>query len=250
MVPPESIFGVVPIWVGVFAALAATLGVSGVLFYRRVVRLAAVGRREARFDQPWRRLVNFLLIFLGQRKVMQRVSFKDLAGIGHALIFFGFLSFLLSYGIFIFAIRRGDPSLNASHGAGARAYAMCLDLVALVILSALTWAVIRRWVVKPPSAQLRYDAQPRRDNHRFAHRRADGEHPSHRIFLRGEGRVRAGVVGHRRRGFGPLDAGRGTGRKRGEPSSRPLLVGAPVADTGLRRIHALLQAHAHGGDAI
>ena len=162
MVPPESIFGVVPIWVGVFAALAATLGVSGVLFYRRVVRLVLLGRREARFDQPWRRLVNFLLVFLGQRKVMQRVSFKDLAGIGHALIFFGFLSFLLSYGIFIFGDSAWRPfSETLLTEAGARAYAMCLDLVALVILSALTWAVIRRWVVKPH--RLSFDMTRSRD---------------------------------------------------------------------------------------
>ena len=162
MVPPESIFGVLPIWVGVFAALAATLGVSGALFYRRVVRLVLLGRREARFDQPWRRLVNFLLVFLGQRKVMQRVSFKDLAGIGHALIFFGFLSFLLSYGIFIFGDSAWRPfSETILTEAGAQAYAMCLDLVALVILSALTWAVIRRWLVKPH--RLSFDLTRSRD---------------------------------------------------------------------------------------
>ena len=102
-------FGVVPIWVGVYIALAGTLGVSGALFYRRVVRLVLLGRREGRFDRPMRRFVNFLLVFVGQRKVVQRVSLRDMSGIGHALIFFGFLSFLLSYAIFIF----GDSAWGA-----------------------------------------------------------------------------------------------------------------------------------------
>ena len=150
MVPPDSIFGVVPIWVGVYVALAATLGVSGALFYTRVVRLVLLGRREARFDRPLRRFFNFLTVFVGQRKVVQRVSLRDLAGIGHVLIFFGFLSFLLSYVIFIF----GDSAWGAFSQtllteAGARTYAMYLDIVALVILSALVWAVVRRWLVKP-----------------------------------------------------------------------------------------------------
>ena len=233
MVPPESIFGVLPIWVGVFAALAATLGVSGALFYRRVVRLVLLGRREARFDQPLRRLINFLLVFVGQRKVMQRVSLKDLAGIGHALIFFGFLSFLLSYGIFIFGDSAWRPfSETILTEAGARAYAMCLDLVALVILSALTWAVIRRWLVKPH--RLSFDLTRSRDaiiivaliGALMASTLAHGS------FLRGEGRVRAGVVGNRWRGFGPFDARRRDwANTRGEPSSWPVLVGAPAVDS-------------------
>ena len=59
MVPPESILGVVPIWVGVYVALAAAMGASGLLFYRRVIRLVLLGRKAARFDRPLRRFVNF-----------------------------------------------------------------------------------------------------------------------------------------------------------------------------------------------
>ena len=163
MVPPESIFGLVPVWVGVYVALAASLAASGLLFYRRVVRMVLLGRGEARFDRPWRRLVNFLLVFVGQRKVLQRVSLKDLAGIGHVLIFFGFLSFLLSYGIFIFGDSAwGSFSQTLLTEAGARAYAMYLDIVAVVILGALSWGVIRRWVLKPH--RLSFDLTRSRDS--------------------------------------------------------------------------------------
>ena len=162
MVPPESIFGLVPIWVGVYAALAATMGASGLLFYRRVVRLVLLGRKEARFDRLGRRFVNFLTVFLGQRKVLQRVSLRDLAGIGHVLIFFGFLSFLLSYVIFIFGDSAWGPfSQTLLTEAGARAYAMYLDIVVVVILSMLAWAVVRRWLVKPH--RLSFDLTRSRD---------------------------------------------------------------------------------------
>ena len=149
-------------WVGVYAALAATLAVSGVLFYRRVIRLVLLGRRDARFDQPLRRTANFLLVFLGQRKVLQRVSLRDLAGIGHVLIFFGFLAFLLSYAIFIFGDSAwADFSKTILTEAGARAYAMYLDIVAVVILAALVWGVLRRWVAKPH--RLSFDLTRSRD---------------------------------------------------------------------------------------
>ena len=43
-----------------------------------------------------------MAIVLGQKKVLQRVPFGDWAGLGHAAIFWGFLTFMLSYAIFIF----------------------------------------------------------------------------------------------------------------------------------------------------
>ncbi len=150
MVPPDSVFGAAPHWVGVYAALILTLAVSGGLFYRRVVRLVLLGRPENRFDQPWRRLANFLAVSLGQRKVLQRVSLRDKAGIGHVVIFFGFLSFLLSYVIFIFGDSAWPPfSETLLTTTGARAYAIYLDAAAVAILAALAWALVRRWVAKP-----------------------------------------------------------------------------------------------------
>ena len=146
MVPPENIFGEFDVWIGVYAALIVTLGLSGYLFYHRVIKLVLLGRSENRFDQPWRRLQSFFLVFLGQRKVLQRVSLLDRAGIGHVLIFFGFLSFLLSYVIFIFGDVAWPPfSEKLLTETGAKTYAMYLDIVALILLASLTWAVFRRW---------------------------------------------------------------------------------------------------------
>lgn len=101
MVPPGDI-GTLPIWVGVYVALLVSGAISSYVLYRRVFRLILQGKSVARFDQPWERLKGATVIVLGQRKVLQRVPQKDWAGIGHALVFWGFLSFSLSYLIFHF----------------------------------------------------------------------------------------------------------------------------------------------------
>ena len=150
MVPPENIFGSVDIRVGVYLALAAAMGLSGYVFYRRVIRLLLLGRRENRFDQPLRRLAGFAVIVLGQRKVLQRVSLVDRAGIAHFFVFWGFLSFLLSYAIFIFGDSAWRPfSEKLLTAKGVEVYTSYLDVMAITILSALIWAVLRRWLARP-----------------------------------------------------------------------------------------------------
>ena len=150
MVPPENIFGELDIRIGVYLALAAALGVSSYVFYRRVIRLLLLGRKEDRFDQPLRRLAGLVTIVLAQRKVLQSVSLRDRAGIGHFFIFWGFLSFLLSYAIFIFGDSAWRPfSEKLLTAKGVEVYTSYLDVVALIILSALIWAVFRRWLIKP-----------------------------------------------------------------------------------------------------
>ena len=150
MVPPEDIFGAIDIRVGVFLALAASLALSGYVFHRRVIRLVLLGRSENRFDQPMRRLAGFAAIVLGQRKVLQRVSLRDRAGLGHVFIFAGFLSFLLSYAIFIFGDSAWRPfSEKLLTETGVKVYASYLDVVALTLLASLIWALGRRWLAKP-----------------------------------------------------------------------------------------------------
>ena len=149
MVPPGDI-GAVPIWVGVYLALLLTLAVSGYLFYFRVVRLIRQGKSTARFDHPLQRLKGALIIVLAQRRVLQRVPARDWAGLGHAVIFWGFLSFSLSYLIFIFvgSVWESFPEklLTAS---GVRVFSQYLDIAAAVLLVMLGWALVRRWAVRP-----------------------------------------------------------------------------------------------------
>ena len=97
MVPPDALFGVLPVWVGVYVLTAVTPRRRRL---RRVTtacfRLVLQGAPASRFDRPLTRLVGAAAIVLGQRKVLQRVGRTDprsrridLAGIGHAAIFWG-----------------------------------------------------------------------------------------------------------------------------------------------------------------
>ena len=157
MVPPDNLFGVIPTWAGVYFLTLLTLAVAGYAVYRRVFRLVLQGQPAARFDRPLTRLAGAVSIVLGQRKVLQRVGRPDprsrridLAGIGHAAIFWGFLSFSLSYLIFIFggAIWHplGETILTPT---GVLVYSVYLDLLAVVVLAALAWALFRRWIAQP-----------------------------------------------------------------------------------------------------
>ena len=131
-------------------ALGLSLTVSSYLFYHRVFRLVLQGKRIGRFDQPLQRLKGALIIVLGQRRVLQRVPARDWAGVGHATIFWGFLSFALSYFIFIFvgSVWGAFPEKLLTTS-GVRVYSRYLDILAAVLLVMLIWAVLRRWAVKP-----------------------------------------------------------------------------------------------------
>ena len=144
MVPPDAIVNGIDTWMGVYALTLSALFFSGHLFYHRVIKLIRLGRTDYRFDQPLRRLVNLGLVALGQRKMFQRLSLKDKAVVGHSFIFFGFMSFLVSYILFIF----GDslwPTLSERliTETGVKIFVVYLDLMALIILISLGCAVVR-----------------------------------------------------------------------------------------------------------
>lgn len=150
MVPPDNIFGLIPTWVGVYVLATLMFGLALYILYRRVYTLVMLGQRENRFDQPLRRLIGAIPLTLGQRKVMQSVSIHDRAGIGHFVIFWGFISFAISYVLFIFADSI-SPSFSAAllGETGLRVFTIYLDLLSGVLLIVLLWAGLRRWVFTP-----------------------------------------------------------------------------------------------------
>jgi Fe-S oxidoreductase len=192
MVPPGDVFGVVPIWVFVYLAAAVGFGLHGYLLKARVFDLIALGRgggvvkalmvlatgtpeqrAEMRVDRPLERVKGVLLVVLGQRKVLQSISLHpktwDLAGLGHAVIFWGFLSFVLSYVLFMFidpawAHRIQDPaspdridtlSESVLSATGMKVFVWYIDIFAVAIMAAVVWALIRRWVITP--SRLKFD---------------------------------------------------------------------------------------------
>ena len=131
MVPPDSIFGIIPTWVGVYVASIAAFGVAGYFLYQRVFRLILLGKPADRFDQPVRRLFGALPFIFGQRKVLQRVSLRDRAGLAHFFIFWGFLSFSLSYVLFIYLDSLWHPlSGKILTETGLKVFTIYLDILA------------------------------------------------------------------------------------------------------------------------
>ena len=163
MVPPVDIFGIIPSWVGVYLAVLLTSIAGSFVLYIRVFKLIRQGKNTPRFDRPLERLSGAINIVLGQRKVLQRVGSIDprshtidLAGLGHACIFWGFLSFSLSYVIFIFGavVWHPLPTFLLTE-TGVKIFSIYLDFLALLVIFALIWALTRRWITKPH--RLRFD---------------------------------------------------------------------------------------------
>ncbi|MEE9279639.1 MAG: (Fe-S)-binding protein [Myxococcota bacterium] len=164
MVPPDSLFGAIPTWIGVYAISALAFVASGLALQRRVFRLVRLGRPVDRFDRPASRLVGAIPLILGQRKVLQRVSLhRDRAGLAHFLIFWGFLSFLASYVLFIYGDAASPAfSTRLLTEAGVRALVSYLDSLALVLIAVLVWAAVRRWVIQP--RRLSFDLTQRKES--------------------------------------------------------------------------------------
>ena len=150
MVPPDSVFGVIPTWLAVYLLALCAFGLAGFTLYRRVFRLILLGKNPQRFDRPVHRVIGALPYILGQRKVLQSVSLRDRAGLAHFVIFWGFLSCTLSYVLYIFGDVIWHPfSETILTPTGVRIFTAYLDILAVVFFVILIWAAVRRWGVKP-----------------------------------------------------------------------------------------------------
>jgi len=163
MVPPENLFGVIPIWLAVYFFAVGTFSAAGSILYYRVFRLIMIGKKPARFDQPLRRLFGALPMILGQKKVLQSVSVRDRAGLAHFFIFWGFLSFTASYGLFIFADSAWRPfSAKILTDTGVEIFGFYLDILAVVFFVVLVWGAVRRWGIKP--RRLSFDLTQKKES--------------------------------------------------------------------------------------
>ncbi len=130
--------------------LALTVAAFGAAAWRVVLlyRLLRLGAPESRIDHPWRRIRDELAIYLGQRKLVKRPY--RVRGVGHALIFWGFL--VITWG-------SADLLLRGIVGwhmplTDTVAYAWVLDLFAVAVLASVVVAWVRRVVVHPPHMHI------------------------------------------------------------------------------------------------
>ncbi|MFH2011863.1 MAG: (Fe-S)-binding protein [Pseudomonadota bacterium] len=136
-----------------FVLLAIAIIAALAFFINRVKYLYTIlrlGKEDNRFKDIGERIKLTLKRILLQICVLKDVRPGDMAGLGHAMIFYGFLCFAFSY-LFMFA-RGFIPGLSY-HLLGAsfaKYFPLVLDIAALMVMSAIVWALIRRYVIKPP----------------------------------------------------------------------------------------------------
>jgi Fe-S oxidoreductase len=135
--------------------------VAFVLFAQRMYflfRLMRLGKPENRFDKVWQRFKNMVREVVTQRCSLKSVTRKDLAGIGHAMLFWGFSFFLLSYIIFIgFAGGFGLASVLTGN-TFERVFSSTLDFAGLFVTIAIIWAAVRRYIVRPARLEMSMEA--------------------------------------------------------------------------------------------
>jgi len=141
-----------------FLMAAALLGAFGTFFIRvrHLYRLmkAVTGKLEFRLDHMAERIKALFTDVLGQRNVRR----KPLIGMAHMLVFIGFLAVqphsleLMIRGVFPnFEIGAAIPALY-------RGYLFVADILALLVLPGLVYALYRRLLVRPRYLTMGRDA--------------------------------------------------------------------------------------------
>lgn len=157
MNPPENLFEILPTWVGVYVLTLVAFLISLTIFYLRIIKLLILTQPVYRLDKLLFRFWGLLKVGVGQQKVLQTVSIKkDRSGIAHLIIFWGFLSFLFSYILFIYgnSIKPNFDILILGQ-TGTKIYSSYIDLLSGLFLIIILAAIIRRWVLKP--SRLKFD---------------------------------------------------------------------------------------------
>ena len=120
-----------------------------------LVRVMLLGQKENRFDRLGYRIRSTLFETVLQWCSLKNVnrSGRDLAGIGHAFLFWGFSSLLIGYILFI-GLSGGLGLWDMIMGSTFEiVYSSILDLAALLVATSVIWAAIRRYVIKPKRLQ-------------------------------------------------------------------------------------------------
>lgn len=131
------------------------------LFVQKVyvlLRLMSLGKQENRFNSIGQRIKNMLFEVIPQWCSLKSLTRKDLAGLGHALMFWGFAFFLISYIVFI-GLAEGFGLHKVLMGTTFETvYASILDIAGIFVIIAIVWAAIRRYVVRPERLEISVEA--------------------------------------------------------------------------------------------
>jgi len=123
------------------------------LFLQRIYQLGRymfLGRREGKFGHLLMRVLNTIVLVLGQWCQFKNLTTKDRASLGHAFMAWGFFIFVPFYLIFIIIGGGFGLSETVEHTGFFFYYTWVMDIAAPFIILGALWGIIRRYIVRPP----------------------------------------------------------------------------------------------------
>jgi Fe-S oxidoreductase len=137
---------------GYFIFWILTIFAFGLFIYRtsRLVRYLFLGHKEGIYGKLLSRGLSTTVITLGQWCQLKGISLKDKAGIGHVILAWGFSVFVVFYVVFIIIGAGFNLSESLEHSGFYYYYSWIMDIIAPIVMLAALWAIIRRYIIRPP----------------------------------------------------------------------------------------------------
>jgi len=146
--PVSATYWGIPGLVIFWALFAIAIG----LFAQRayfLFRLMRLGKQENRFDRIGQRIKAMVVELIPQWCTLKTVTRTDRAGMGHALFFWCFCLFFISYIIFIGLAGGFGLSPLIERTPFETVYFSILDIAAALVTLTLIVAAVRRYVIRP-----------------------------------------------------------------------------------------------------
>ena len=128
------------------------------LSYYRLFRLIRAGRAIRIDGRFWERMKAILLHVIVQRSILKNVSFKDMAGLGHIIIFWGSVVLAINCGYYMFLIEGLGMTSVMGDTAYTRVLLFVSDIFGILLLCSIAAAVFRRSVIKPARLGPNFDS--------------------------------------------------------------------------------------------
>lgn len=157
MSPVSATYWGIPGYAIFWVLFVIAFGLFAQRFYF-LFRLMRLGKDENRFDRIGQRIKTMLVEVVPQWCSLKSVTRNDLAGLGHALMFWGFSFFFISYIVFIGLAEGFGLAPVLMGNTFETVYSSILDIAGVFVIIAIVWAAIRRYVVRPERLEISVEA--------------------------------------------------------------------------------------------
>jgi len=121
-------------------------------------RLLCLGQQDKRSESIGHRIKVMMAEVIPQWCSLRSVAGKDIAGVGHAFLFWSFGLFFIGYIIFIGLAGGFGLSTLLNGSTFETVYPSILDIAGLLVIAGIVWATIRRYIMKPERLEASAEA--------------------------------------------------------------------------------------------